>query len=290
MAKKRRLFCYVCGRETEELIDGKCNACFSREAELVKLPEKLEARVCRECLRYRRKGRWLASRGDLRHAVELAARDALENMLAGVEALRKDYSLGEVETLSSKKCRMGYVLRVTCLYKGLEHSEVKRGRVEVSLALCDDCSRKRGGYYEAVLQLRREEGLDREVKAELDNVLHEFRGFVSNLREVKKGADVYMASLGAARKAARALMDRLGGEMKESPKLVGRKNGRELYRMSISLRLSKFKRGDVLLYGGKKLQVLEVGCGRVKAFDLRGGRKIVLPLKNLRGAVVLSKK
>lgn len=285
---KRRLFCYLCGRITEKLLEGKCAACFSK-ARGVKLPGKLEARVCGECLRYLRRGRWLASRGDLEEAVKLAVENALEEVLAGVEAAEKDYVLGEVMGASPKKRLVGYELRVTSVYEGLEHSMVKKGRVEVSLALCDDCVRKRGGYYEAVLQLRGEV-LEGEARTELDSVLHEFRGFISGFREVKGGVDVYMISLGAARRAARALMDRLGGEMRESPRLVGRKNGRELYRVSISLRLSRFKKGDVLLWGGRRLQVLEVGRGRVRALELRKGRKISLPLKNLRRAVVLSKK
>lgn len=296
---RKRLFCYACGRVTEELVEGKCSSCFFKGVELVRLSEKPKARVCMECLRHLSRGKWQGGRGSVSHALEQAAKSSLEEALPriDIEALRKDYSFGEVEHVSPKKCYIPYVLRVAGVYKGLEYSEIKKGKVGISLTLCDDCSRRKGGYYEAVLQLRVDgEGLDEDVTAELERIMHDLqvkdsRAFVSDFKTVKKGVDIYVGSMGAARKAAKALADKFGGEIKESPKLVGRsRDGKDLYRVSISLRLSKFKRDDILLRGNRKLQVLEVSRDKITAYDLRKRKKVILSLKNLHRAVVLKEK
>ena len=288
MAEKRKLFCYVCGRVTDRLIEGKCSRCLLRNVEVLKFPRRVTARMCRECLRYISRGRWVSAE-DPEKSLEMAVESSLEELLPVSDIVDKEFSFGEAEFISPKKCSLPYEAKVTYVYKGLKHSEVKKGRARVSLVLCEDCARKHGGYYEAILQLRGQDGLRSDVLDELDTVLEGVKESISEVRTVKKGVDVYMDSLSQARKAAKALRDRLGGELKESPKLVGMKKGKAFHRVNISLKFSRFKKGDVLLYDGRELRVLDVGRSRVKVHDLTRGKKLHLPLKALLRAPILRK-
>jgi nonsense-mediated mRNA decay protein 3 len=281
MAGRRRLFCYLCGRTTDKLIDGKCKQCLLKGVEVLKFPDKVTARVCRECLRYLSRGRWISSKGGARRSIEMAVRSSLEEGLPEMKIIETEFSYGEPMLISHKKCILPYEIKVTCLYKGLEHSEARKGRARVSLVLCEDCARKHGGYYEAVLQLRGHDGLEGEVTKELDTIIRSMKNSVTQLKRVKKGVDVYMNSLAVARKAAKALRDRFGGEIRESSKLVGMKKGTAFHRVSISLKVSKFRKGDVLLYDGRELEVLEVGRSRVKVHDIAKRKTLHLPLKTL---------
>jgi nonsense-mediated mRNA decay protein 3 len=287
MAERRKRFCFVCGTVTEELIEGRCPKCLLRDVEVLKFPRRVTARVCRECLRYMSRGRWIAPE-DPEMSAALAVRSSLEELIPP-NVLEKDFSLGEPSVISPKKASLPYEVRVTYTYKGVKHEESRRGRARISLVLCEDCARKHGGYYEAVLQLRGQDGLGGEVLEELDAVLEGVRDAVSEVRTVRKGVDVYMDSLSKARKAAKALRDRLGCEIRESSKLVGMRKGRAFHRVNISLKLSRFRKGDVLLYDGRELKVLEVGGSRVKVHDLTRGDKLHLPIKSLLRAPVIRK-
>lgn len=288
MAGKRRLFCYVCGRATDKLIEGKCPRCVLRDVEVLKLPQRVTAKVCRECLRYVSRGRWVSAE-DPERSLEMAVKSSLEELLPVSDIVDKKFIFGEAHSISPKRCSIPYEVRVTYVYKGIKHSEAKKGRARVSMVLCENCARKHGGYYEAVLQLRGQDGLRNDARDELDTVLRGFRDSVSEVRRVKKGVDVYMDSLSRARKAAKVLRDSLGGELRESPKLVGMRKGKAFHRVNISLKLSRFKKGDVLLYDGRELRVLEVGRSRVKVHDLSRGEKLHLPLKALLQAPILRK-
>ena len=287
MAGRRRPFCFVCGRVTEKLIEGRCPECLLRDVEVLKFPRTVTARVCRECLRYMSRGRWVTPE-EPEESVLLAVRSALEELIPP-EVLEKELSFGEVSFISHKKASLPYEVRVRYSYRGVGHSETRRGRARISLVLCEDCARKHGGYYEAILQLRAQDGLGDDIMAELNTALEGVRDAVSEVRAVRKGVDVYMASLAKARRAAKTLRDRLGCELRESSKLVGMRKGRAFHRVSISLKLSRLKKGDVLLYDGRELRVLEVGVSRVKVHDLTRGGKLHLPLKSLLRAPVIRK-
>lgn len=289
MAAKRRLFCYVCGTVTENLVEGKCPDCLLKDVEVLKLPRRVSARVCRECGRYMNRGRWVYPEESSKGSLELAVRSALDEAIPDIDFLQKDFSFGDAVFLSPKKCSLPFEVRVAYLYKGLKHSEAKRGEARISLVLCDDCARKHGGYYEAVLQLRGHDGLGVEVLDALNDLLKAVEDSISEVRRVKKGVDVYMNSLNKARKTSKLIRERFGGELRESPKLVGMRKGRAFYRVSISLKLSRFKKGDIILYDGRELQVIEVGRSRVRVYDISKGEKLHLPLKALLRAPILRK-
>jgi NMD protein affecting ribosome stability and mRNA decay len=111
--------------------------------------------------------------------------------------------------------------------------------LEVVYRTCKVCSLKRGGYHEAIVQIRGETD-----KRELSNLVErleslateEAREFVTDVKAVRGGVDVYIGSLALGRKMA-AFLKKSGATISESSKLVGQsKNGKRKYRVTILAR------------------------------------------------------
>jgi nonsense-mediated mRNA decay protein 3 len=135
--------------------------------------------------------------------------------------------------------------------------------------VCPSCSKKYGGYYEAVLQIRREgRFLTKEEKnlflsevtrlseAELESYN---MAFITQVLPKKEGIDFQMGSLKVTKKIARALQSAYGGTIAESHRLAGfdRQAGKERYRTTVVLRLSVFEAGLFVLYDGRLWKVAD---------------------------------
>ncbi|MEM3555817.1 MAG: NMD3-related protein [Candidatus Micrarchaeia archaeon] len=90
-------------------------------------------------------------------------------------------------------------------------------------SVCDECYRKKSGYYEAIIQIRgeRARNLSNKVIREIEK-----RTFVSRCVESKEGIDFYVGS----KKAAAEALASLNLKPKISDKLFGVKDGRRVYR------------------------------------------------------------
>lgn len=107
-------------------------------------------------------------------------------------------------------------------------------------------------YYEAILQIRnyRDEVLEF-VKSEIkkNNIK------VPKREKMKNGMDIQLSSKTFATSLGKKLFNKFAGELKTSPKLVGRKNGKDLYRITIYYEPSEFGEGDIVEVDGKVIKV-----------------------------------
>jgi nonsense-mediated mRNA decay protein 3 len=72
----------------------------------------------------------------------------------------------------------------------------------------------------------------------------------------REGYDLFISDKQFTRAIARRVVDRFGGSFLETSHLVGMKKGNELYRITISVRIPDFQKGDVIKTG-EKLFVIE---------------------------------
>ncbi|MDD1647072.1 MAG: 60S ribosomal export protein NMD3 [Methanomicrobiales archaeon] len=153
---------------------------------------------------------------------------------------------------------------------------------------CDRCSRISGGYYEGVVQVRAEgretSPFEREVAdriaVQLEDTLQaagERLAFISGVEE-KEGLDIIVGSHRMGQEIARQVTGALGGQWTVHPKLVGERDGRPVYRITYSIRLPRWKKGDVVWTGKEYLEVRESGGRDVKVFDLADGGTRSVPL------------
>ena len=130
----------------------------------------------------------------------------------------------------------------------------------------------RPNYYQGILQLR-------DVNDEVTDFVYSQinkRADVAVTKTVRypNGSDLYLTSQKFIRILGKKLKDSFGGELKTSSKLHTRsKSGKDLFRINVLYRPSKYKRGDVVLVRGDNVMLLQVGR-RIFARDLNTGKKI----------------
>lgn len=109
----------------------------------------------------------------------------------------------------------------------------KRVGLEARVEMCPDCSRRAGGYFEAIIQLRGNPARIAKYARIFGERLEGKGTFVSKVLEGKDGVDLYAGST----KAVLSLIKELGLTHGISTTLAGQKQGKRLYRSTFSIRL-----------------------------------------------------
>ncbi|MPW38975.1 Nonsense-mediated mRNA decay NMD3 like protein [Thermococcus sp. 101 C5] len=279
-------FCYRCGiseREGGPLIEGLCQVCFRKENPVLLIEDEINTELCQNCGSYKVRGTWVDPRNyELEELIfEVADNALVENLLLDervkeVKIVPKD----ELEEITELPVGTAYVsfepvdwhieyfpaiinyevevkARIHEMQKELHH-EKKMLTVYVRQTVCPRCQKFLGGYFEAILQVRAEDRvLTKEEKDEISKLVEEKvdeimkrdrMGFIQDTIEKEEGIDFYMGSTSAARKLAQMIRDKYGGSISEAYQLVGqdRMTSKEVYRTSVSVRIPKFKVGDIV--------------------------------------------
>jgi nonsense-mediated mRNA decay protein 3 len=178
--------------------------------------------------------------------------------------------------------------RTTCTVdvEGTLYSVPVRETCEVEILwqkeACDRCSRISGGYYEGIVQVRATDrkinGYEREVAASIAEQAEESLqqagdrlSFISDLKDSKDGVDITVGSQHLGQEIARMITGALGGRYTTHPKLVGEKDGKALYRVTYSIRLPFYQKGDVVVSRGGYFEVRDIDGRRLRVFDLATG-------------------
>jgi nonsense-mediated mRNA decay protein 3 len=121
--------------------------------------------------------------------------------------------------------------------------------VHVEAQTCPTCSRRAGHFYTAQIQLRGPEGrlhagarqrrarLMSAWEAILPEARSEWKNALSWAEEKPEGWDFFLTDTLAARNLAKLMKHRLDASSKESATLYGRKDGHDVYRVTICLRV-----------------------------------------------------
>lgn len=235
-------FCVVCGRADLPTTDGVCADCFAKRTSLLRVEGRPIVVICPTC-----GARQAGSMWERRGASTLLTPEDLMPLLVvhpevGVRRVKwteggKNALLRELEASAEVSIR------------GQLRTETVKFEVKIEHHTCTECSRRSGHFFTAVIQLRGpEDGTSetaRQLRARLDDqwdlLMPQARGSwkeaISWKEEKPEGWDFYMTDTLAARSLVRLGKDRLGGALKESATLWGRKNGRDVYRVTFCLRL-----------------------------------------------------
>jgi nonsense-mediated mRNA decay protein 3 len=134
-------------------------------------------------------------------------------------------------------------------FRGVERTVPVAITVGVEAITCPSCSRRAGHFYTAQIQLRGPEGrlpsgarhrrarLISAWEAVLPEARSEWKSSLSWGEEKPEGWDFFLTDTLAARNLARLMKRRLGATLKESATLYGRKDGHDIYRVTICLRV-----------------------------------------------------
>lgn len=247
----RGVLCVECGKTVPAVIRGSCPDCFTAKTPLIEVPQVLDVELCSHC-----DARHVGS-----HWIDPAQDDPLEDIRA--QAARAAVRVHEkvdnpLVTIAEKPQDDKHFLTIVRLEGDVEGTPVD-ATVEMTVrmrrSVCDRCSRMFGGYYAATIQLR---ASDRDVsKVEIERA-HKIIGteldrlratgnreaFLTKSGAVPGGFDYYMGDIEGTRAISRTLIAKMGASLQETAKLVGRKEGMDVYRVTFLVRVRLFAPGD----------------------------------------------
>lgn len=205
------LICPKCGKTGKEkkFMEAFCVDCYPYN---LKTPEKIvEIEVCKRCRKMRFMGEWIEY-----------SRKKIEEYIAG--KCRGDFSSVEYDLNSQ--------IAIFTIRKDDSEAQVERKiPFKEAITICPDCSKIAGGYYEAIIQLRGNEGKIKKYAKLLTKMLSRST-FISKVDEKKEGTDLYVGK-------TRAVLDTLAElrvKRKITRKLAGTKHGKKFYRTTFLLR------------------------------------------------------
>ncbi|MCL4375513.1 60S ribosomal export protein NMD3 [Candidatus Marsarchaeota archaeon] len=208
-------YCPTCNRSSQDFrFYGQfCEVCSIKKME-ESLPKRIEIKECRSCLKIRS-----------RH-------DFLPKNVESLEQILKERFGGyDLELLFADESKA--VVKIT------EHTPDGPLSVEKELELvigkttCENCARKAGGYYEAIIQLRgRQEKMDKFIE-KTKKFFESHNAFVAKVKEADNGFDIYLSD----KKLARSFISGMGLVPNTSYTLYGMKNGKRLYRNTYAVRI-----------------------------------------------------
>ncbi len=136
---------------------------------------------------------------------------------------------------------------------------------------------KHPGYYEAILQLR---DISPEIKLFAEDEINRASIPVTKVVKVKNGCDFYLADRQFTKALGRQLQQRFGGESTITASLVGRKDSKGVYRLTVLFRGVSFRKGDTVDYAGERYEVKAVDRN-IQLQDSRTGKKVNLKYKEI---------
>ncbi|ASA77042.1 60S ribosomal export protein NMD3 [Thermococcus sp. 5-4] len=277
--------CGISESEGGPLIDGLCQVCYRKENPVLLIKGEINTELCQNCGSYKRRGVWVDPNSyDLEELIfEVADNALLETIGDSLDERVREFEIVPLEELEeTAELPVGkalvafqpvdwhieyfpaiitYEIRVKARIHELQrelHDETKHVTVYVRQTVCPRCSKFLGGYFEAILQVRAEDrpltdeerkAIGKLVEEKVDEIMRKDRmGFIQDTIEKEEGLDFYMGSTSSARKLAQAIRERFGGTISEAYELVGvdRQTSREVYRTSVSVRIPKFQKGDLV--------------------------------------------
>jgi nonsense-mediated mRNA decay protein 3 len=276
------LFCVECGRE-EELIGSLCKECYSKKHSIVSLADHVDLIMCAHCSAMESENGW-KDVGSVREAVEAAIEQSLV-LSKGARVIDSKVQFSERDE-RNLQADIDLLLAV----EGKEFARKLATIVRVKRGSCPQCSKQQGNYYEAILQVRgpgrtlpqrTETEVDRLVKERVASLRKSSRDvFLSKVEHVKGGIDFYFSTIPAARTIAREIENSMCAEYKESSSLWGRRDGKDIYRMTFMVRFRGFAPGDVIEHESRLCYVSGMSGGMVRMVDIESGEERSIRLKD----------
>lgn len=283
--------CPRCGQPTDE---GFCKQCIQETTRLVSCPDYVEVVICSICGSQQIKGKWLLPNSS--PIEELASSAAVDSLWLHKELEHPEIEIN-LKTIGATRYQA--ILRVHGIFQGHDVSEECEIPVRLKKVACERCSRMAGKYFQSTVQLRG--STDRTItpreieeckKMAQDMADSGYHGgdqlsFIQEMKEVKGGLDIVLGSTQLGRHMARSFVERFGGRLLETAKLVGKKDNKDVYRSTLLVRFPRLKRGDIVSFRGAHYIVSGFDGKVTLITSLREGRRSSMSEENSQAVDVL---
>jgi len=287
--EKNKMFCVECGRETEIFKDGLCKKCYLKNNHFTEGPEKIDLPICPHCGAYKYKNTWTSK----------IQNEVLIKIIKNVFKISRELKKVDInpvcnDTDDGLKCRV----IISGFIDDEEINEEHDLIVNLKRTVCDVCSKRFGGYHEAIIQVRAEsrnltnEEIDNIVLSVENMVEHQRskgnRGlFITDMGREHGGVDFFLSDKTAAQNITKKLFEEYGGEMKTSAKNIGMKDSKQIYRSTYLLRLPSFQKDDVVKISDSYYYVYSISGKKTHLIDIKNWEDKVFEIKDLQNLKVV---
>ena len=267
-------FCPKCGKPSET--DGLCSQCRIGSTPWFTCDNRVKSTNCPSCGAIKVVNTWTDSAAE-RSALGPEIAKSAVHFHKDVKKPSIDVSIRDL-TLNRS--------RATLVLGGVLYNKHVEGTCTVEILWhkeqCDRCNRISGSYYEGVVQVRAdgrtpstfELQTAASVAQQIEDTLQsggERLSFISEMNEIHDGIDIIIGSQHIGLLISQGIIAQLGGRYTTHPKLVGEKNGRQLFRVTYSVRLPRFQKNDVFRIRNRYFEVLRVESHHIQSLDLKEG-------------------
>ncbi len=275
------MFCVECGKETSIFREGVCIDCYLKTHQFTKGPEIIDIPLCVHCQSYRYKNTWTSELFD----------DILRRYIKHCFTISPELTNVDIATSCNTKeneavCRVSIFGNVDNISVTEEHVLL----VRFQKIVCDVCSKRFGGYHEAILQIRADKrALSKEelndIRLFAEDLVEQLRAkgnralFITDVDEQHGGIDFYLSDRSSGQMVAKKIQQDYGGKITLSSKNVGMKDSKQVYRVTYLVRLPFFKKNDffslttsvycVSRIAGTKLHTYELSTWQTQTFDVK---------------------
>jgi nonsense-mediated mRNA decay protein 3 len=223
--KLKKKFCPKCGREADKIFDGMCAECLFEKKRKVNIPSEIVVNRCKHC------GKYFSGKN-----VSDNIRGIIDSEMRKIFRLAKSREDG-IKNMNYRIVNGKVYVSLKFDFNGIQKSEEHEIEIVEKLKVCHYCAIAGTRYYNAILQIRAPEDMVEKIVDEARGRIAEIKSdrmaFISEIKKVRNGADVYVGSKAAARKVARTIKRKFNAETKLTRKLGGRKLGKKVYRDTI---------------------------------------------------------
>jgi len=164
--------------------------------------------------------------------------------------------------------------------------------IQIKKNVCDVCSKRFGGYHEAIIQVRADrrklaeeeiEDIRYYVELIVKNMQNKGnRGlFITDIGKEHGGIDFYISDKGSALTITKKIQENYGGDLKKSSKNIGIKDGKQIYKMTYLIRLPAFGIGDFIQYGVSIFNICKISRNKVHILELSTWEEKIVDIKEI---------
>jgi len=275
MTTIRDRFCPKCGGPSDA--EGLCATCRVADTQWATCDGRVTSTHCPSCGATKQVNTWT----DTNREREDLAPDLARSAVHFHPDVKKRSIAVRIRELSPNRSRAYLTITGVLFGQPVE----KECTVEIAWhrEQCDRCNRITGSYYEGIVQVRAD-GRDMSpfemqkaagIATQIEDSLQqggERLSFISDMAETRDGLDITVGSQHIGLVIVQGITAQLGGRYSTHPKLVGEKNGRQLFRITYLVRLPRYQRHDVVKLSRHYAEIEQSDSRTIRAFDLFEGR------------------
>jgi nonsense-mediated mRNA decay protein 3 len=283
------MFCVECGKDGPVFREGVCLDCYLKTHSFTKGSEFIDMPICSHCNSYKYKNTWTS---------ELFG-DVLKRIIKKTFNISRELKKIDINTeCKEEKERINCKVYISGFIDDVEITEEHKTIVRLKKTVCDVCSKRFGGYHEAIVQIRvdKRDLSQKEINEIISNVeihVENLRGkgnrslFITDIGTEHGGVDFYLSDKGSALTVINKIHDKFGGEMKKSSKNIGMKDSKQVYRSTYLLRLPAFRKGDFISYKNSYFYISSISKNKIHVFDLSTWNDQVLDSRQIKNVHIL---